>query len=137
MTNPIIIPQALKKTLVCFYIELVLDLLITLAIGVMIGIGLVASFSRYSGPQEDDIIMLIVLFILGAGFIFFGIFKLIVVLQLRKQKHWAWIAAIVLSGLNFMSFPYMILGIIKLVGLLNDQVMAWFKGGVKTEVKSV
>ncbi len=130
--NQITIPQPLKKTIICFIIELCLDLLILLGIGVVMIIGLVSSFSRLFGPNDDDIIALVMLFVLGSGFLLWGIFKLIVLLQLRKQKQWAWIAALVISALNLLSFPYLVLGIIKLVGLLNNDVTTWFKGETKS-----
>lgn len=120
-------PKSLVKTLVCSYIELAFDALVMLVLMGVTVLGLVTSFSRYLGPKEDDVIALIMLFVLMGWFLIYGIFKFVVVLQLRKQKYWAWVASIIISALNFFSFPYLILGIIKLVGLLNHDSTAWFK----------
>lgn len=63
---------------------------------------------------------------LGVGF---AVFIEIVVRELKKQKFWAWIAGICLSGLYIPSifFP---LGVMGLIGLLDGEVRAAFGIGV-------
>jgi len=132
MAQPSMIPQSLVKTLVCFYIELVIDTLVIFGFGFFIIIGILTSFSRYYGPSDSDILGLFMFSILLLWLFVWLIFKFIVVLQLRKQKYWAWIAALVISGFNFLSFPYLIFGIINLVGLLDSNTIAWFKTNTKS-----
>lgn len=127
MSKPFFLPQPLVKTIVSSYIELVFD---TIVLGVIMCVfifGLFESFSGYYGPDEEEIVALIALGLLAAWFFVWGVFKVIVLFNLRRQKNWAWIASLVIAGLNCFSFPYIILGVIKFIGLLNNDVMTWFK----------
>jgi predicted permease len=132
MAKPAFLPQPLIKTVVSSYIELVIDVLAWATLVIFFIVGLVASFDRYYGPNQEDVLALVVIGLLAFWFFVWGIFKVIVLFQLRRQKRWAWVAALVIAGLNCFSFPYLILGIIKLIGLLNNNVITWFKGQGQT-----
>lgn len=124
------IPQPLIKTIVVLYIQIVLDFMIMAFMMLLAGYGLVQVID--SGRDEDIFVLLFISLILVTMF-FWSIFKLIVVLMLRRQKRWAQICAIVICALNCLNFPYIIFGIIGLVGLLNPTTSNWFKPTTPSE----
>ena len=120
-------PQALKKSIICLYISMALTVLAILIVVGFEVIGLFTSFSRYYGPNDSDILALVLLGALLMWLMVWLAFKLLVVIQLKRQRYWAWICAIILSAFSCLSLPGIIVGIISLVGLLDKTSVDWFK----------
>jgi hypothetical protein len=66
-------------------------------------------------------IILSLMFVMCAGLV---VFLEIVIRALKGGKYWAWIAGICIAGLYIPSI-FMVLGIIILVGLLNNEVKSF------------
>ena len=64
-------------------------------------------------------------FIAGIGSLAFGIFVEYVTKELKKNKFWAWIVAIIISGIYIPSI-FIILGIIGLLGLVHKNTRTAF-----------
>jgi len=93
----------LKKTIVVLHISAVIYFLLA--------ISLITVLAPYLPGRYSSI----------AGFvIIWGIFIEVVIKGLKDNKYWAWIAGIIISGLQIPSI-LIILGIIGLIGLVDKE----------------
>lgn len=123
MTNQA--PQALHKTVVTLYVQICFNVLALLLLAIISIFGFFMTILHHF--HSDDVFTLAVLTIVMFCLTVWTIFALIVVIQLKKQKSWAWVCALVIAGFSCFSFPSMIFGIIELVGLLDQTTINWFK----------
>lgn len=118
----------LKKTIVALHINAVLNVLVgiafltaTILMGVFVGDDFFSS--------QDDIMssVIVLLYFSFVAAILFGsaIFIEVVIFHLKHQRYWAWIAAIILCGINLPSI-YFVLGLVGLFGLADKIVARQF-----------
>lgn len=128
-------PAALKKTIICAHIATALDVLGALFLVVILAFGLVDTLKNLTAYSDDELmgggLALTILFIAITFKFALAIFREIVIVKLQQGKRWSWIASIVLSILMLFGWR-IILGIVSLVGLLEQSTMSYFKKPVTT-----
>ncbi|MBS3097862.1 hypothetical protein J4209_03665 [Candidatus Woesearchaeota archaeon] len=112
----------LKKTIVVFHISAVLYFLMGFAALIALVFSLINFISDAGLESLFFLFYSLILLAIGVGF---GVFVEIVVKGLKRGKFWAWVAGIAISGLYIPSL-FIVLGIIGLLGLLNENTMKVF-----------
>ncbi|MBU1119185.1 hypothetical protein KKH43_04865 [Patescibacteria group bacterium] len=110
--------QGLKKTIVSFHISAILYFMVAVLFLIL--------FIVFLG-QGDESTAIAFPMLLGVVLsIAVGIFLEFVISALKKQKYWAWIAGIVIS-IIFIPSAFIILGIVALIGLLDENTRKAFE----------
>lgn len=128
------VPSALNKSVVSLWVLVLIDAAVLLGLAIFFMIGMFASFDSYYGPDEEDILALVMIAGVMAVVLTCGVVTALVATQLKRQRYWAWVMAVIVSSLSLISFPAIIFGVISLIGLFNEQVVAWFKKQPTTQV---
>ena len=123
---PVPIPPTLTKVFVAFHISAAVYFLLGLAAMSVVPISF---FARASiGAFE----MILIVF-MGGFSLLLGVGVEVVIWNIKKGKHWAWIAGICIAGI-YIGSGFLPLGIIALVGLLDNQAKAFCSDRPPAEV---
>ncbi|MBU1167209.1 hypothetical protein KKC60_02265 [Patescibacteria group bacterium] len=108
----------LKKTIIALRISSVIYFII----GVVFTPLVVLIMLSEETPLILAITMGLVTLISSVGI---GVFIEVVISNLKKEKHWAWLAGVIICGI-YLPSGFLVLGAVGLWGLLDDKVRSQF-----------
>lgn len=122
------LPQPINKAIISLHITAILTGLVgifVLGAGIVFLVFTSTDASMDGAGLSEDVVsgILVMIYFCFLGILLLGtaIFIEIVIHYLKCQRYWAWIAAIIISGINLPSI-YFILGLVGIIGLADKTV---------------
>ncbi len=121
------LPPVIKKAIIALHVTAAINALAALLFFIFIIVFIFIGVSDFvpDGDMLTSIVGLVYLMMIDGILLGMAIFTEIVIHQLKQGRYWAWIAGMIISGINLPSL-YFVLGLFGILGLANKTVAKYY-----------